>query len=195
VREVVAYDLAGEMLAVVRRAARERGLTKVNNRQGVVESLPFAGASFDFVFSRYSAHHWRDLSAGLHEAARVLKPGGILSVVKHNRAGRVFKSAVFDNDPKKALVLLDVNANDKNNYLGTQYICSNDYIEKLVDKYDCTVKKILGMRTFFALGQDNAVKYSDDWYENMLTVEKAVASVDEYRSVAFHNHLLIEKAR
>src|SRR5262249_43159294 len=39
--------------------------------------LPFADASFDIVASRYSAHHWRDFQAGISEARRVLKPGGI----------------------------------------------------------------------------------------------------------------------
>jgi ubiquinone/menaquinone biosynthesis C-methylase UbiE len=76
-REVVAYDLSAEMLDTVARAARERGLGNVTTRQGVAEQLPFADASFDVVLSRYSAHHWRDLDAGLREAARVLKPGGV----------------------------------------------------------------------------------------------------------------------
>jgi len=80
VREVVAYDLSPEMLAVVERAARERGLSNVATRQGMVESLPFEGASFDAVLSRFSAHHWRDLDAGLREAARVVKPGGTVAI-------------------------------------------------------------------------------------------------------------------
>jgi SAM-dependent methyltransferase len=80
-REVVAYDLSPEMLAVVARAARERGLGNVVTRQGVAESLPFEADSFDFVLSRFSAHHWRDFDAGLREAARVLKPGGIAGFV------------------------------------------------------------------------------------------------------------------
>jgi len=81
VREVVACDLSAEMLDVVARAARERGLANVTTQRGVAEHLPFADASFDMVMSRYSAHHWRDFSAGLGEAARVLEPGGAAAFV------------------------------------------------------------------------------------------------------------------
>jgi SAM-dependent methyltransferase len=81
VREVVAYDLSAEMLAVVAQAARARGLANLVTQQGVAEKLPFADDSFDYVFSRYSAHHWRDRDLGLREAARVLKPGGTAAFV------------------------------------------------------------------------------------------------------------------
>jgi SAM-dependent methyltransferase len=77
VREVVAYDLSAAMLDVVAGAAVARGLDNLATQQGMVERLPFADASFDFVLSRYSAHHWHDFDAGLREAARVLKPGGV----------------------------------------------------------------------------------------------------------------------
>ena len=80
-REVVAYDLSPEMLAVVARTAGERGLGNVSTRQGVAEKLPFEDESFDMVLTRFSAHHWDDLDAGLRAAARVLKPGGTLGVV------------------------------------------------------------------------------------------------------------------
>lgn len=78
--EVVAYDLSPEMLAVVARGAAERGLAHVVTRQGAVEALPFERASFDLVVTRYSAHHWHDLAAGLREARRVLAPGGRMVV-------------------------------------------------------------------------------------------------------------------
>jgi SAM-dependent methyltransferase len=81
VKEVVAYDLSPEMLEVVGCAAAGRGLRNVTTRQGAVEKLPFPDASFDVVLSRFSAHHWRDLDAGLREAARVLRPGGMLAIV------------------------------------------------------------------------------------------------------------------
>lgn len=80
VREVVACDLSPEMLSVVAEAARERGFANIITRESVAESLPFPEASFDFVLSRYSTHHWGDLDAGLREIARVLKPGGAVAI-------------------------------------------------------------------------------------------------------------------
>jgi len=87
VREVVAYDLSPEMLEVVSRTARERGLANIATARGVAESLPFEADSFDAVLSRFSSHHWRDLDAGLREAARVLKPGGSVIMIDTVTAG------------------------------------------------------------------------------------------------------------
>lgn len=76
VGEVVSYDLSEEMLRAVAGEAARRGLGNLAVRQGAAEKLPFSDGSFDFVFSRYSAHHWRDVPAGLGEARRVLKADG-----------------------------------------------------------------------------------------------------------------------
>ncbi|MDF3863963.1 class I SAM-dependent methyltransferase [Pseudomonas denitrificans (nom. rej.)] len=75
--EVIAYDLSQQMLDVVASSAAERGLDNIRTRQGVAERLPFGDGEFDFVFSRYSAHHWRDVGQALREVRRVLKPGGV----------------------------------------------------------------------------------------------------------------------
>jgi ubiquinone/menaquinone biosynthesis C-methylase UbiE len=76
VKEVVAYDIAPQMLATVDTAARERGLASIRTQQGAAETLPFDDASFNWAISRMSAHHWRDVPAALREVHRVLKPGG-----------------------------------------------------------------------------------------------------------------------
>lgn len=77
VAEVTAYDLSSEMVDVVARHAAENGLHNIKTAVGGAERLPFADASFDIVATRFSAHHWRDFDAGIAEAARVLKPGGL----------------------------------------------------------------------------------------------------------------------
>ena len=75
--EVVAYDLSEEMLNAVGSEAAARGLSNIVPHRGSVERIPFAAGSFDFVASRYSAHHWSDVGTGLAEARRVLAPGGV----------------------------------------------------------------------------------------------------------------------
>lgn len=77
VRQVTAYDPSAAMLEATSSEARRRGLGNVTTCQGVAERLPFDDASFDVVVSRYSVHHWHDAAAGLREAHRVLKPGGL----------------------------------------------------------------------------------------------------------------------
>ncbi len=76
VAEVVAYDLSVAMLDAVTAEAAARGIANLTTRQGPAEALPFADASFDVVITRFSAHHWADMPAGIAEARRVVKPGG-----------------------------------------------------------------------------------------------------------------------
>ena len=80
-REVIAYDLSPEMLAAVETEAARRGLATIQTAQGTAEAIPFEAASFDLVATRYSAHHWSDLGAGLAGMRRVLKPGGLAVVM------------------------------------------------------------------------------------------------------------------
>jgi SAM-dependent methyltransferase len=75
-RRVIACDLSSEMLAAVARTAREKGLGNIETVEAPAEHLPFEDETFDFVASRFSAHHWRDFDAGLREARRTLKRGG-----------------------------------------------------------------------------------------------------------------------
>ena len=66
-RSVIAYDLAAPMLATVAASAKERGLSNIRTEQGSAERLPFDDASFDWVVSRLSAHHWHDVPRALAE--------------------------------------------------------------------------------------------------------------------------------
>src|SRR5690348_7423005 len=80
-RRVVALDPSPGMREVVEQAARVRGLPQVETREGGAESLPFEDSTFDLVGTRFSAHHWRKLEAGLREMRRVLRPGGCLLAI------------------------------------------------------------------------------------------------------------------
>ena len=77
----IALDPSPGMLRTVEIEAAARGLTSLETRQGHAAALPFADGAFDFVCTRYSAHHWIRLGDALVEMQRVLKPAGQLLVI------------------------------------------------------------------------------------------------------------------
>ncbi len=80
VAAVVGLDLTPEMLPLAARLAEERGATNVAFMVGDVDDLPFDGA-FDLGTCCIAPHHFADIGHFLAEAARVLRPGGLLAVV------------------------------------------------------------------------------------------------------------------
>lgn len=85
---VTAVDPSSEMLQAVSAHARENGLANIETVRGAAEDLPFGAEKFDFLASRFSAHHWRDLAAGLRQARRVLRavsPAVFIDIVSLGR--------------------------------------------------------------------------------------------------------------
>ncbi len=76
VASVTALDPSLDMLSVVDRESRFRGIANIETRVGDSNAIPFEDRSFCCIVSRFSAHHWRDLQGSLKECFRVLKPGG-----------------------------------------------------------------------------------------------------------------------
>lgn len=89
--EVVAVDPSAEMLDAL-RVARDRlpaeQAARINLRVGTAETLPDGDASYDVVTS-FQAWHWVDASRAEPECARVLRPGGWLSLAWHSWANDV----------------------------------------------------------------------------------------------------------
>lgn len=81
VAEVTATDITPEMLEQTTKLAAERQIKNLKTQYADAEDLPFADHIFDLVTCRIAPHHFPDIAQFVHEAARVLKPGGILAVV------------------------------------------------------------------------------------------------------------------
>ena len=78
---VLGVDMSRDMLALARARIAERGLAdRAAVRQADMYRLPFADAGFDAVALQMVLHYAEDPAAALAEAARVLKPGGVLLI-------------------------------------------------------------------------------------------------------------------
>lgn len=74
----VGLDLSEAQLAHARRLMEETGV-HLPLVQTSGERVPFADASFDVVFADYGAFFWADPERTVPEAARLLRPGGLLA--------------------------------------------------------------------------------------------------------------------
>ena len=87
VERVIASDLTPQMLPKARELAQIRGLVNLTVSAADAESLPYVRDTFDLLTCRLGAHHFPDVTAFVHEAARVLKQGGLLAVTDNVAPG------------------------------------------------------------------------------------------------------------
>ena len=73
---VTCTDGVAQMVEAARAEGQRRGLSNVQFRQCLADSLPFAHNSFDVVVSRLGVMFFPDPVAAVREMLRVLKPGG-----------------------------------------------------------------------------------------------------------------------
>ena len=148
--------------------------------------------SFDVILCHNVLEYAEDRAEIVREFARLLKPDGLLSVVKHNRAGRVMQMAVLLNDFDRAHELLDGEDGKAAQY-GTIHYYEDSDIEKWSEELQ--IAKTLGMRTFWDLQQNQEGQKDPQWQNQMLDLEMRVSEREEYRAIAFFHHLLIQKRR
>lgn len=146
-------------------------------------------ASFEVILCHNVLEYVEDRKLVLEEFTRLLKPGGLLSIVKHNEVGRVLQTVVFENNPQKALDLL------AGQDLGTHSMgLAQAYdLATAVEDLDLEVKDYQGIRVFYAL-QDNRFKSEEGWRESMLKMELAVCQESPYRDIAFFQHYSLKRS-
>lgn len=183
--DVTAIEPSKEMLS---NAWKDYEYTQI---VGDVNALSaFKKETFDMIICHNVLEYIDDKAAVIKALARVLKKDGIISIVKHNRAGRVMQMAVLLDDFEKANEILDGKDSTASKFGTIRYYEDND-----ITKWEpqITISDILGIRTFWDL-QQNQQKHGDEaWQEKMLQLELRVSQMREYKNIAFFHHLLLKK--
>lgn len=154
------------------------------------EVCKFADETFDMIICHNVLEYVEDRAYIVKEFARILKTDGKISIVKHNRAGRVMQMVVLLNDFEQAHSLLDGNDGMTSKYGAIRYYEDSD-IEKWCS--ELKIKKTLGMRTFWDMQQNQEIHKDAEWQDKMVEIEMRVSDMDGYKDIAFFHHLMIEK--
>ena len=122
-------------------------------------------ASFDVILCHNVLEYVEDRKVILREFTRLLKPGGLLSIVKHNEDLETHSMGLAQ--------AYDLGA--------------------AVEDLALEVQDYQGIRVFYAL-QDNHFKGQEGWRESMLQMELAVCQESPYRDIAFFQHYRLKRS-
>ena len=181
--EVTAIEPDEDMLA---GAWKDHAYTQIVGDSSALSQ--FDDDTFDVVLCHNVLEYIDDKKSVIQELTRVLKPGGIMSVAKHNRAGRVMQMAVLLDDFDKANALLD-----GENSMASKFGEIRYYEDEEINEWmpDLDVEKVYGIRTFWDL-QQNQEKHADEaWQEAMVKLDMRVSQMDAFRQIAFFHHLIL----
>ena len=183
--EVTATEMIADM---IEEREHENNYTQIH---GKIEKLKdFDDGYFDVIVCHNVLEFADERAEIVKEFSRILKSGGILSIIKHNRVGIVMRRAVFDNDINEALLLLDGGDRTPNAFGKVNYYSPEDLVKW---GNNIKIEKILGVQAFFGLQQNNEPKYETEWQDKMFALEMKVCDLEPYKSIAFLHHVLLRK--
>ena len=183
--DVVAVEPNEEMYSL---RVEENEYTLITQGLDYLKTVP--DNSIDFVICHNVLEYVENKEEILKQLVRVLKQEGTLSIIKHNLFGRVMGSAVLGDNPHAALDLLNNVAEDS--MFGNRDVYGNEFLTDLLSG-EMALSETYGIRAFFGLSSNNEIKYTDDWYKTMLELEAKASTMDEFRKIAFFNHLIFKK--
>jgi demethylmenaquinone methyltransferase/2-methoxy-6-polyprenyl-1,4-benzoquinol methylase len=84
--KITGFDLSAGMLEVGRKKVAEQKLeNQIEMIQGDAENMPFADQSFDVITVAFGVRNFENLTKGLDEIYRILKPGGKFIILEFSQ--------------------------------------------------------------------------------------------------------------
>ncbi len=179
---VFAIEPSREMIA---KRIQEYSYTQINGSLNKLKLLK--DETFDVVICHCVLEYIEDKVEILNEFKRILKSDGYLSIIKHNRAGRVMQMVVLLNNFEHANELLDGENGNSLQYGEIRYYDDEDIL-KWID--GLTLITLTGLRNFWYLQQNQEIQNNLEWQKKILAIEKRVSTIKEYIDIAFFHHLI-----
>lgn len=146
--------------------------------------------SFDYIFCHNVLEYADDREIIVGEFYRLMKKNGKLSIVKHNRNGRVMQMVVLLNNFDEANNLL--NGQNSN---AQQFGTINYYDDSDISNWcsGLVLQQFYGLRTFWDLQQNQKIQKDEEWQKKMIDIEMRVSQNPDFQKIAFFHHLIFRK--
>lgn len=157
---------------------------------GSIEALAaFPDSTFDVIVCHNVLEYVDNREDILMEFKRLLKADGSISIIKHNKAGKIMQKVVFEYNVEEALKLFD-----DENVASVNFGTIDEYDDCDLERYSkgqLVIDQVLGLRIFYAL-QRNELKTNDEWLANMYEIECRAEQIPEFRDIAFFHHIILK---
>ena len=183
--KVIAVEPSEVMLS---NQANTNGYQQIIGSMDDLKKLP--SESFDYIFCHNVLEYADDREEIVREFYRLLKTNGKLSIVKHNRNGRVMQMIVLLNNFDEANSLLDGHNSSAQQFGTINYYDDND-ITKWCDGF--VLRESYGLRTFWDLQQNQEIQKDEKCQKKMIDIEMRVSHNPDLQKIAFFHHLIFEK--
>ncbi len=159
--------------------------------QGDLSKLhQFSDETFDMVTCHLVLEFVPDPKEILHELMRVLKKDGLLSIVRHNKNGRIIQAILQDYDLNDANNLLDGGNSFSSAFGDIKYYTNEDLLSWLDNQM--RVCDIYGARVLGSLHSEE-MQAKPNWVEEMFSVESRLLKNTDFVKIAYFNHILLQK--
>lgn len=183
--KMIAIEPSEEMLA---QQVNTNGYQQIIGSIEELKKLP--SESFDYIFCHNVLEYADDREIIVREFYRLLKSSDKLSIVKHNRNGRVMQMVVLLNNFDEANNLIDGHNSNAQQFGTINYYDDCD-IAKWCDGF--VLRESYGLRTFWVLQQNQKIQKDEEWQKKMIDIEMRVSQNPDFQKIAFFHHLIFEK--
>jgi S-adenosylmethionine-dependent methyltransferase len=189
---VVVVDPSPDSLAALQRRAAERGLgDRVVGLQGDLTDLPglVAPASADLLLCHSVLEVVDDPAEALAAIARMLRPGGRLSLLVANRAAAVLARALAGHPDEAARVLTDP-AGRWGPADGVARRFTPEALTQLIHAADLVVEQLHGVRVVADLVPSAVLDLEPGAAAALLALERSLSDRAPFRDLATQLHVL-----
>ena len=183
--QVTALEPSVDMLA---QQVNKNGYRQIVGSTDEMKKL--SSDSFDYILCHNVLEYADDREIIVGEFHRLLKKKGKLSIVKHNRNGRVMQMVVLLNNFDEANNLLN-GQNSNAQQFGTINYYDNSDITNWCSGF--VLQQTYGLRAFWDLQQNQEIQKDEEWQNKMIDIEMRVSQDLDFQRISFFHHLIFEK--